>query len=64
MKRKTHDKKAEGLKNVAISDLKKELAKCNQLKKELLEDFDKILNEKYDLENSVQELQSQIKTQN
>jgi hypothetical protein len=33
IKRKTHDKKADSLKNVAINDLKKELAKCNQLKK-------------------------------
>lgn len=44
MKRKSNDKKAESLKCVAITDLKKELIKCNQVKKELMEDLDRILN--------------------
>lgn len=33
LKHKTQDKKRESMKGVALSDLKKELVKCNQIKK-------------------------------
>lgn len=33
LRRKKEDKKAEGLKSVAINDLKKEINKCNLMKR-------------------------------
>jgi len=44
LKRKKEEKKGETMKTVAIQDLKKEINKCNQMKKELIEDLDRTLN--------------------
>lgn len=44
VKRKTQARKTEGLKGVAIADLKKEIVKCNQVRRELMEDLDRTLS--------------------
>lgn len=46
MRRKKDEKKAESIKNGVLNDMKKEINKCNQMKRELMEDLDRVLNEK------------------
>ena len=52
-RRKTVRKKSEGLKDGAINDLKKQVKKVNEVKKELMEDMESLLNDKDELEQKI-----------
>lgn len=63
LKKKKDSKKNESMKNGAITDLRKEINKCNLINKELIQDLDRVLNEKGVLEAQLEDARNINKCQ-